>query len=674
MEYPATPIRPVTDKVHGRELTDDYRWLEEDSAETVSWSAAQNQVVTRQLLNDPHYSERVQRLAHILAVDSESAPIKRGDRYFYVFQRADQDRGAVFYKHGLKGTPKIVLDPNYMSSDSDRPIGIKNWSVSPDGAYIAYSLIEAGNEMSDLIVCLIDTMQEIIRLPYHRGNAVWLPDSSGFYHSQYPEPGTVPTGEESYHARLYFQSMNDYPRRNGPIFGEGMDKENSFSCSVSADGLWLIVSVTKGWRHFEIYRCRTKDHAFEPVITGVKALFGVRTSATFIYVLTDYQAPNFRVMRASLEAMPATVDDWEEIIPQTDDVLVGISITKSCLLIQRTRNIASRLALHRHDGSFLQDVPLPPYGSVGSVTTNRKSDTFFYSYESFLQSRSINRFEGATMAAQPYQVASRTLDSDRYVVRQEWFASSDGVPVPMFIVHRKNLDFDGNNKALMYGYGGFNVSQKPGFPSLWIPFIEDGGIYVVVNLRGGGEFGRNWHEGGARQNKQQGFNDFIAAAEHLHQIGATSHAKLGIAGGSNGGLLVAACMVQRPELFGAVVCKVPLIDMVRFPRFLMASRWMKEYGNPSVLADFERIVTWSPYHNIKPDKPYPALLITTAAHDTRVAPLHARKFAAAMQALNGDNPVYLWTDADKGHGPGQGRSQFALSQAMVLTFLEQSLS
>ena len=674
MKYPSSPIEPVVETLHGRVMTDNYRWLEDDNSEAVKkWSKAQNELVQTSLKADKTYPKYVDELTLQMAIDSESAPVVRDGRYFYSAIRADQDHPTAVYKDGLDGEVHVLIDPNELSEAAGEPVGLSFWTVSPSGKYLSYGLIVAGREMSDLVVVELETMNEVLVLPYHRSAGVWLQDESGFYHNQYPMPGTVPKGEEYYHSKLYMKLLNSSDGPGELIFGRDMHKEMTYGCSLSPNNEWMVVSATRGWKRNDLYIARVGEYEFTPLIVGVEAMSSVILFNDRILLRTDYKAERKRILVASYDELPGFIDDWETFIPEAEDLLVGISRTKAYLVLEYFHNVASRLYLYSHQGEFVREFDIPALSSIGRITTNRDEEEFFYSFSNFLVSQTICRFNPVSGASEIYREPHRSLDAEVYTATQDWYVSTDGIKVPMFIIRRKDLTYDGSNKTLMYGYGGFSSSMEPGFPSLLKKFIESGGVYVVTNLRGGGEFGKPWHESGVRKRKQQTFDDFIAAAEYLIEKRITSPRRLAIQGGSNGGLLVAACMAQRPELFGAVICGVPLIDMVRFPLFLMASRWTEEYGDPVMAEDFEQILKWSPYHTIKSEAAYPAILITTGVNDSRVAPLHARKFAALMQSTAGDKPTYLWTDMAKGHGPGQGRSQFAKSWAMNLVFLDRAI-
>ena len=671
MKYPKTPVKPVTETLNGKTLIDNYRWLEDDNDRMLQWSNQQNELVATHLEQDPRAIQYEDEIMQLISVDTQSAPVVRRGRYFFGKQGAEQDNAMACYQDGLDGEHVVIVDPNAITAKTGEPTALMFWSASPSGRYVSYGLIVKGHEMTDLIVLDLNSNKEVVRLPYHRSSANWLPDESGFYHSQFPDPKTVPKGEDFYHVRVHFYDMNT--KMSKEVFGKGMHKETAFGTNISPDGEQIIVSTSRGWRKNDLYVAKTGDNVFRPLITDYDAIFHAYQLDDRVIMVTNYQAPNQRILMSRYDAMPSKPEAWEEIVPESKDALMDWGATSRYLVVEYLHNVASQVKLLTYDGEPVDELYLPPLSSLTSLHTNREEEEFFYSFGNFLAMQTIYRFNPETSKGELFREPQRSLDPKLYEAVQEWYTSKDGTKIPMFLVRKKGLKPSKQNKLALYGYGGFKNAQTPSYTANWIPFIENGGIFAIANIRGGGEFGRAWHEGGVRENKQTSFDDFIAAAEYVIDKDYTSSPHLAIAGGSNGGLLVAACMTQRPELFGAVVCRVPLIDMVRFPKFLMASRWIEEYGDPENKVEFERILKWSPYHNIKTGIDYPPTLITTGINDNRVAPLHARKLAAALQGATKTNPVYLFTDTERGHGPGAGRRKLAHIQGVTLAFLDQVL-
>lgn len=676
MQYPKATSEDVIETINGQVVRDPYRWLENDhSPDVQDWVEAENKLAESQLEGDPNFAIYREEIANLQAIHGHSVPSLRHDSIFYIETLPNQDHGVLKMKPRHGGEARVLIDPNDLQQTNGYPTALYFWSVSKSGRYLSYGLIERGVEMTDLMVIDLDDDEKVVaRLPRHKGAGAWLPDESGFYHVQYPVPADVPVGEEQYHSRVYFHLLGSDPANDKVIFGEDMPKEAHFNRSISRDGRYIAISVSVGWRRNDLYLASTTDHVFRPFITGLDAKAGVTLLEDQIILSTNYLADRWRLLSAQYDSIPNSIDDWDELVPESKDVLSNFGITEKYLILGYLHDVCSKLFVYRHDGSFIKELELPPYSVISNMGTNSDEAEFYLSLHSFLNSMTIYHFDPESLEIGIWRQPQRQLNADKYQVEQVWYPSRDGTEIPMFVISQKNLERDGSARAVLYGYGGFGLNQTPGFPTNWMQWLERGGVYAIANIRGGGEFGTQWHQGAIRKHKQIGFDDFIAAAEHLVAEGYTAPSKLAIVGGSNGGLLVGAVMVQRPDLFGAVVCKVPLLDMVRFPKFLVASRWVEEYGDPTDATELGVILKWSPYHNINPDFSYPAVLFEASENDTRVAPLHARKMAALMQSLGGVEPVYCYTRKEHGHGPGRGRSQFAIAQAMVLCFLDQSLA
>lgn len=447
-------------------------------------------------------------------------------------------------------------------------------------------------------------------------------------------------------------------------------KEDTYNIVLSQDGQFLLIDSHRDWVKTEVYCLNRKTGKIKTIVKGVESVFHPSTVKNTIFLYTNWKANNFRVLRADLHNIPAQISDWEELIPESKDILQGIGMSEDKILAMYLRNVSNIVKVLNYNGKPLQDLPLTPFSTVQGFAFNREEKEFFYGVSNFFCGSQQYRYNPETEKIEEYRKSEMSLSEKDYVVRQEWLDSKDKTRVPMFIFHKKGLKYDGNNPTILYGYGGFSSSSVPGFLSNWIPFLKKGGIFVMANIRGGGEFGEKWHRDGILAKKTNSFNDFIAAAESLIKQKITNSQKLAIFGGSNGGLLVTACMVMRPDLFKAVVSRVALIDMIRFPYFLMARRWVYEYGNPEKKQDFERIIKWSPYHNVKVGERYPSLLLAIANKDSRVDPFHSRKMAALMQNANPNNVVLLRTEMQAGHGPGKSKEKIIKEQADILAFLD----
>lgn len=549
------------------------------------------------------------------------------------------------------------------------------WKPSRSGKYVAYGLSEGGDEMATIHVKDVEKNEDLpdTIVNCRHSSIRWLPDDSAFFYTCNPRKGTVPKGEEHLHTKVYLHRLGDDSDVDQLIFGEGRPKDDMINLSISIDGRYLGIEVRSTWTENDVYIYDRSTEIMRPIISGIPANFSVRFLNDKILMHTDYKANNYRLISTGLDDLYKPIDEWREFIGKRGSLLQSVNITKDRILVEYLVNACSEITAFDHDGLEVGKIPLPAFSSLSSISTNREESEFFYAVESFTFPVKIYHFDPSKGTGSIYRETDNPVDPSSYEVRQEWFVSKDETRVPMFVFYKKGIVQDGHNPLILYGYGGFGDNQKPGFMRNWVPWLERGGVFAIANIRGGGEFGERWHKDGIKKNKQNSFDDFIAAAEHLISMKYTDSAHLGILGGSNGGLLVTAVAIQRLDLFRAVCSRVPLTDMIRFQKFGMALRWIHEYGDPTVKEDFERIMTWSPYHNVKESVEYPHFLFTTADNDTRVNPLHARKMTAALQAANKENKVFLFTEMDAGHGSGKPISKIIDSQALTLSFFSQNL-
>ena len=517
----------------------------------------------------------------------------------------------------------------------------------------------------------INLSEQIPRCRYSQIS--WLPDDSGFFYTRNPWLGTVPKNEEHLHTKVYFHKMGENPEKDELIFGEGRPKDEMLGLSISIDGRYLAISSALKWTENDIYVYDRDTRRTIPLTVGIPAKFSAQFLEDKIIIKTNYNANNFRVISVSLSKMFSPIREWEELIPEREYLLQSVTTTKSKIIVTYLENAYSKVVMFDHNGKVVEEIAFPPYSSTAGISGNLEEDEFFYGVDSFTFPKITYRYSPSENKFEIYRKTDNPIDPDSYVVKQEWCKSKDGTKVPLFVFHRKDMPTGKANPAILYGYGGFAHIDTPKFMKKFVPWIERCGIFAVANIRGNAEFGEKWHKGGIRENKQNSFDDFIAVAEHLIEKGYTDQDHLGILGGSNGGLLVSVVAIQRPELFKAVCARVPLTDIVRFPKFGIASRWIHEYGNPQIKEDLQNILKWSPYHNIKNGIEYPSFLFTTANKDTRVHPLHARKMTAALQSVNKNNPVLIFTEMEAGHGPGKPIKKIVESQAFLLTFFAQSL-
>ncbi|MCA1567141.1 MAG: prolyl oligopeptidase family serine peptidase [Acidobacteria bacterium] len=670
---PETRAEALVETLHGVKVSDPFRWLEQGEAKEVrAWTEAQN-AHTRRALDAFAGRETInRRLSQLLSIGAVSAPDPRRGRYFFTRREGQQNQPALYVREGANGKDRVLLDPNALSADGT--IALDWWYASHDGKRLAYGLSESGNEQSTLYVLDVDTGRNLKdRISFTRAASLaWLPAGDGFYYTRFPAPGTVPKGEENYHRRVFLHRLGDDPSKDAEVYRRE-DKPTEWpGVGLSRDGRWLTISVSRGPGKNDLYLrdLREETNEFVAIAEGKDASYSARVVNNRLYILTTEDAAKGRIFQTA--AANPKRSAWHELIPESQDIGIGsFTVIGEQILVHGLSRAASRVRAFTREGKFLRDVKLPVLGTASAAGGEEDGGEAFFSFASYALPPTVYRYDAATGALDAWaRVDAPTVDAKAIEVKQVFYPSKDGTNVTMFVVHRKGLKYDGANPTLLYGYGGFNVSQTPTFNrglNLW---LERGGVYAVANLRGGGEYGEGWHKRGMLGLKQNVFDDFVAAAEYLIKQKITSSARLAIQGGSNGGLLVAAAMTQRPELFRAVVCAVPLTDMLRYQRFLIARLWIPEYGTADNPRQFTYLHTYSPYHRVAAGAKYPATLITTAESDSRVDPLHARKFAAALQAANGGaHPILLRVETKAGHGAGKPVSKQIAEATDVWSFL-----
>ena len=639
---PETRRDNVKDTLHGVELADPYRWLEEqDAPETRAWIEAQNKFTDSQLAPWPGRDALRQRLAALLKIDVYGVPTARNGRYFFTKRRADQDLFVLYLRRGVKGEDEVLLDPHPLSADHRTTVALQD--VSDDGALIAYGVRQGGEDEIAIKLMEVDSRKELPdTLPRARYFGISIkPDKSGFYYTRHGEEGS----------RLYYHALGADPAKDTLIFGEGYGPEKIIFGFLSDGGRYLIINVLHGSSadKTEIYFMDVA--AGGPVVTVVNDLdarFEGFPGGDTLYLGTNWNAPNGRVLAVDLKN-PGR-EHWREVIPESDSVIEAVQPLGGRLFVEYLEHVRSVVKIFDTDGKRIRDIAFPALGTVSGLSGRWGSPEVFYGFTSYHIPTTFYRYDAARGTQDVWSQLKVPVDTSQFTVRQVWYESKDRTLVPMFLVHKKGIRLDASNPTLLTGYGGFNLSLTPSYSSLAVAWVESGGVFAMPNLRGGGEFGEKWHKAGMLENKQNVFDDFIAAAEWLIDNGYTSPEKLAIRGGSNGGLLVGAALTQRPELFRAVVCLYPLLDMVRYHKFLVARFWVPEYGSADDPAQFNYIRAYSPYHNVRPGTEYPAVLFISGDSDTRVAPLHARKMAPLVQsATASDRPVLLRYDTKAGH-------------------------
>lgn len=676
---PSTPPkaekRPLEETIQGVKIVDNYRWLEDESSlETQKW-VAEEMAYTRSVLDPlPGRDAIHKRLTELLSIGTLSAPEVGGKYYFYTRREGMQNQPVLYVREGVDGKDRVLVDANQLAADGT--IALDWYEPSENGKYLAYGTSPSGSEMSTLHIietktgnALPDTIERT-----RAASIAWMPDNSGFYYTRYPKKGDVPEGQEVYNRHVFYHELGSDPATDPLIFGEGRDPEDWTNVSLDNDGRLLLITVEQGWTRTELFLMDLKKGTPPTrITTGKNFLYSGTVYNGRLYIVTNEDAPRYRVFAA--EAGDYERDDWKEIIPQTDAVLQGAAVWGGKLFAQYEQNASSQLKIFDLNGTNLRDIALPAIGTVFASDGKWDRDEIFYGFQSFTFAPTVYRYDLKTgTTSQWAKVDAPSIEPAAYEVNQEWYHSKDGTRVPMFIVHKKGLKKDGRNPTVLMGYGGFNVSMTPAFSRTAYLWMEHGGVYAVANLRGGAEFGEDWHRAGMLGNKQNVFDDMIAAAEHLIAEKYTDKDHLAIQGGSNGGLLMGAMFTQRPDLFRAVVCQVPLLDMLRYQNFQIAKLWVPEYGSSDNPEQFKWLYAYSPYHHVKAGTEYPAILFMTADTDTRVDPMHAKKMAAEMQAdaKNGASktrPILLRIESKAGHGAGKPVTKQIEEYTDVYSFL-----
>ncbi len=685
LEYPETPKSDVQDDYHGTLVADPYRWLEDaDSEETQAWVAAQNELTRSYLDSVPARDGIEQRLRALWDFPKFTPPRQRGGRYFYQKNEGLQNQPVLTYRESLDEEPKVLVDPNELSPDGT--VALINFVPSEDGALLAYSLSESGSDWQTIHILDVesgDEYEEVIRWVKFTSVA-WKHDKSGFYYSRYPDPESMPDAPPSTHQRVYWHRLGTAQEEDVLVYARPDAPDLAFDPFITDDGRVLVLHVWHGTdvRNRIYYRPLDSDSPAPDADEGgfVRLLDEGEARYDFagsvgdrFYFHTDLNAPRGRVMAIDL-ANPAP-DAWEEIVPQSEDVIDRVTMVNNKLVVVTMAHAAHNVILYERDGAQVGTIPLPDLGSIADITGRRQHRELFLHFQSFLYPPGIFRYDFESDELEPLFTAQLEFEATAYETQQVFYRSDDGTEVPMFLVHKKGLAQDGKRPTVLYGYGGFAVNMLPTFAVSWLVWLLDaGGMVAVANLRGGNEYGEEWHRAGMLEKKQNVFDDFIAAAEWLIDNDYTSRERLGIMGGSNGGLLAAACMLQRPELFGAVACRVPVADMLRYHRFTAGRYWIPEYGNAQEDAEhFRFLYAYSPLHNVREGVDYPPILIATADTDDRVVPLHGKKLAATLQAAGGRNPVLLRVETKAGHGLGKPTTKSIEELADIFAFLWREL-
>ncbi|MEH1965418.1 prolyl oligopeptidase family serine peptidase [Nostoc sp.] len=678
LTYPSSHKSNQVDNYHGTLVADPYRWLEDpDSEETRTWIEAQNQITFGYLSEIPTREKIKQRLTKLWDYEKYGIPFKEGERYFYFKNDGLQNQNVFYTLKTLDDQPKVLLDPNKLSEDGT--IALSGLSISEDGKLLAYGLSSSGSDWQEWKVRDIETgedLQDHLKWIKFSG-ASWTHDNQGFFYSRYDEPNEKTQLEDvNYYQKLYYHQLGKPQSEDVLIYHRPDQKEWGFSGGVTEDGRYLIISIWLGTDSKNLVFSKDLTNSNAEVVELINQFEAdysfIDNDDSVFYFRTDLNAPRGRVI--GIDTKNPAKENWQEIIPQSAETLESVGILNNQFVADYLKDAHSQIKIFDLNGAFVREVELPGLGSAGGFGGKRNDTETFYSYTSFTTPGTIYRYDMVTGKSTIFRQPQVDFNPDDYETKQVFYQSKDGTRVPMFITHKKGIKLDGNNPTYLYAYGGFNASMTPGFSVSLLVWMEMGGIYAMANIRGGGEYGEEWHQAGMKDKKQNVFDDFIGAAEWLIANKYTQSDKLAIAGGSNGGLLVGACMTQRPDLFGAALPAVGVMDMLRFHKFTIGWAWTSEYGSADNPEEFPVLYAYSPLHNIKPDTAYPATLITTADHDDRVVPAHSFKFAAALQEAHaGDAPVLIRIETKAGHGAGKPTAKIIEEAADKWAFLVRAL-
>lgn len=678
--YPETKTVDQVDDFHGTKVDDPYRWLEDDvreSKDVADWVEAQNKVTFAYLKNLPGRDAIEKRMTELWNYEKISAPSKEGGRYYFFRNDGLQNQNVLYMQDTLEDEPKILIDPNTWSADGT--VALSGTEFSDDGKYAAYGIQDGGSDWRTWRIMEIESGKLLDdELKWIKFSGIsWTPDSKGFYYSRYDQPAEGAAFQSlNLNQKVYYHTVGTAQSEDTLIYQRPDEPEWGFNADVSEDGHYLVITVWKGTD--DRYRVTIKDLR-RPDSKPIDLIDNFEFEYTFIgndgtrlLFQTNKDAPKRRIIEIDLD-QPA-VDHWTEIVPETENTLTSATIVDSSIIGQYLKDAKTQVRIYGLNGKFISEVEFPGIGAASGFEGKMDHTETFYSFSSFATPPSTYRYDMSTGESTLLRQAKVAFNPDDYETKQIFYESKDGTKVPMFICHKKGLKLDGTNPTLLYGYGGFNISLTPGFSVSRLTWMELGGVFAMPNLRGGGEYGEPWHKAGTKLQKQNVFDDFIAAAEWLISNNYTSSKKLAIQGGSNGGLLVGACMTQRPDLYAACLPAVGVMDMLRFHQFTAGRFWTDDYGCADNPEEFKALRAYSPYHNLQGGVQYPATLVTTADTDDRVVPGHSFKFAAQLQASqSGTAPTLIRIETRAGHGSGKPTAKIIEEAADQWAFLAKNL-
>ncbi len=676
IEYPKPAKVDQVDDYHGIKVADPYRWMEEYSPQTTAWIDSENKITNDYLSKIPERQMIKDRITKLFNYEKYSSPFKQGKHYYYYKNDGLQNQSVLYIADSINDTGRVFLDPNKLSTDGT--VALSGTVFSDDGKLVAIGTASAGSDMTEWKVVEVDTGRELPdKLEKRRqGISSFTKDGKGFFYSAFPKANeSTAMKDQNFFQKLYYHQLGTPNSQDVLIYERPDNKEYFVSGGVTEDGDWLIIYVGKGTapQNMIYYKSlKTKDAPVTALIDNLDANYGlIGNDGSNFYFQTDKGATRSKVVSVDVSAKDRV---WKEIVPEAKETLQGVSMINNQFVLNYLKDAYTQIKIYDKTGKFLRDVKLPGIGTAGGFGGRQDDTETFYSYSSFNAPPTIYSYDMKTGTSKLFRQAKVEFDPNNFEIKQVFYPSKDGTKIPMFIIHKKGIKLDGNNPTILYGYGGFNISMTPGFSVSRLVWLEMGGVYAIANLRGGSEYGEEWHKAGIKQQKQNVFDDFIAAAEFLIADKITNPKKLAINGGSNGGLLVGAVLNQRPDLFGAAIPQVGVMDMLRFQKFTIGWAWTSDYGDVGIKEEFEANYKYSPLHNIKAGTKYPAVLVTTADHDDRVFPAHSFKYAATLQAANAsDRPILIRIETKAGHGAGKPTAKVIEEQADVFGFLVKEL-
>ena len=672
VKYPVTEKKEVSDDYFGTKVDDPYRWLEDDNASnTKAWVKEENNITQAYLSSIPFRDKIKMRLQQLWNYPKYGAPFKKGDYYYFYKNDGLQNQSILYRAKNLMDSPEIFIDPNTLSSEGIAALG--SLSFSKSGKLVAYSVSKAGSDWTEIFVMDVDSKKLLSdKIEWTKfGGASWKGEE-GFYYSAYDKPDEKSklSGKNEYQ-KIFYHALGTNQKNDKLIYEDKANPLRYYGADLTEDQRFLILTITEGTSGEETWFWDlqdTKQSGFSLLIKGFDTESSIiENNGSKILVRTNYKAPNYRVVL--IDPKNPARENWKTVIPEKKEALQSVGKGGGNLFANYLKDASSKIAQFTYDGKMIREIKLPGIGSAGGFGAEKTDKDFFYTYSSFATPPAIYHYNIASGKSELFRKTALKMKTDNIVTEQVFFSSKDGTKVPVFLTYKKGLKKDGSNPVLLYGYGGFNIPMTPGFSVSNAFFIEQGGIYAVVNLRGGSEYGEAWHKAGMLLKKQNVFDDFIAAAEYLIKTKYTNNNKIAIRGGSNGGLLVGAAMTQRPDLFKVAIPQVGVLDMLRFHKFTVGWGWVVEYGSSDSAKYFPYLYQYSPYHNLKKGVAYPATLITTGDHDDRVVPAHSFKYAARLQEYHtGLNPVLIRIETNAGHGAGKPTSKVIDEAADIWAF------